>query len=85
MVLEVEGAEVEIVNGVAAETVDGGDNADDDAKSDHEPEPVFHVDDFEQDVHVVNRDEGFPALFAGFGEDFPGRNDEQNIENDKVD
>lgn len=47
MGLEIEVIEIEIADGVADKAVDGSDNTDYDAKSDHEPEPAFHVDDLE--------------------------------------
>ena len=84
MILEIESVWIEIVDSVANHAVDGGDNADDNAEADHGPKPFLHTNDFEQNVHVIERNERFPTFFAGFFEDFPVGNDKQDIENYEI-
>ncbi len=55
---------------------DGEDNRD--GKS---VNPEVNADNPTEDVDVVNWDDGFPARFASFRENFPPGDDEQDIEN----
>ena len=71
--------------GETDKTIDGRDGTDDDGENNHAPEPVFHADDFVHNIHVVEWDKGFPTFFSGFFENTPASDNEQNVENDKID
>ncbi len=44
--------------------------------------PEVDADDAAVDVNIVDGDERFPALFAGFNEKFPPSDNEENIDGD---
>ena len=56
------------------------------AEREKKPEnPKVYFDDFAENINIVDRDEGFPAFFAGFGEDFPFGDNEEDIKDEDDD
>lgn len=82
---EIESIDVYVCDGSEADqTVYSGDDTNDDADGDHAPKPVFHTDDFIHHVHIVERNEGFPAFLSGLFKNAPGGDDEKSVEDDEV-
>lgn len=47
--------------------------------------PEVNADNFAEDVRVVDGDDGFPARFAGFGENLPPGDDVKNVDGEGKD
>ena len=59
---------------------DSGKDTEDDRDKKHE-DPEVDLDDFAENVDVVDRNDRFPTCFTSFFEDFPVSDDEKDPEN----